>query len=175
MGAGGAISLLLSATPPTTRMPGEISCSSSTARARPRTVLAGSCAFSKRMEASVRSLMAADVLRMLDAWKLALSSTTRVVFSPMELGPPPITPASPMAPAESAITRLVESSVYCSPFNARKSSPFIARRTKMVSPWMRSASKACMGCASSDMTKFVMSTMLLMELSPIAASRACSQ
>ncbi len=58
-------------------MPGEISCSSSMARARPRTVLAGSCAFSKRMEASVRSLMAEDVLRMEDAWKLALSSTTR--------------------------------------------------------------------------------------------------
>ena len=32
--------------------------SSSMARARPRTVLAGSCDFSKRMEASVRSLMA---------------------------------------------------------------------------------------------------------------------
>jgi hypothetical protein len=39
--------------------------SSSTARARPRTVLAGSCAFSKRMEASVRSLKAEEVLRTL--------------------------------------------------------------------------------------------------------------
>ena len=58
------------------------------------------------MEASVRSLMAAEVLRMEDAWKLALSRTTRVVFSLMALSQPPITPASAMAPAVSAITRL---------------------------------------------------------------------
>ena len=44
-------------------MPGESSRSSSMARARPRTVFAGSCAFSKRIEASVRSLMADEVLR----------------------------------------------------------------------------------------------------------------
>ena len=70
---------------PPARMPGESSRSSSMARARPRTVLAGSCAFSKRMEASVRSLMADEVLRIEAAWKLALSSTTRVVLSPMAL------------------------------------------------------------------------------------------
>jgi hypothetical protein len=32
-----------------------------------------------------------------------------------------------------------------------------------------------MGCASSDMMKFVMSTMLLMGFSPMALSRYCSQ
>ncbi len=72
----------------------------------PRTVLAGSCAFSKRMEASVRSLMAEEVLRMEEAWKHALSSTTRVVVSLMALSIPPMTPARAMAPPASAITRL---------------------------------------------------------------------
>src|SRR5205085_2424424 len=66
-GRGVDISLFRSATPPTRRMPGEISRNNSTARARPRTVLAGSCAFSKRMDASVRSLSAEEVLRTEDA------------------------------------------------------------------------------------------------------------
>ena len=46
----------------------------------------------------MRSLMADEVLRTDEAWKFALSSTTRVVFSLMALSPPPITPASAMAP-----------------------------------------------------------------------------
>ena len=111
MGGGAGISFIWSATPPTMRMPGEISRSSSTARARARTVLAGSCAFSKRMEASVRSFTADEVLRTEAAWKLALSSTTRVVLSLMAVDAPPITPASAMAPEASAITRLLASSV----------------------------------------------------------------
>ena len=44
----------------------------------------------------------------------------------------------------------------------------------MVSPCSRSASKACIGCASSAITKFVISTMLLIGLRPIAVSRYCS-
>ena len=44
----------------------------------------------------------------------------------------------------------------------------------MVSPCSRSASKACIGCASSAMTKFVISTMLLIGFRPIAVSRYCS-
>jgi hypothetical protein len=145
IGGGGGISSFRSATPPTTRMPDEISRSSSMARAMPRTVLAGSCAFSKRIEASVRSRMADDVLRMDDAWKQALSSTTRVVLPVIELSRPPITPASAMAPPASAIVRLDGSSVYSSPLSARKSSPGRAGRMKMVPPRMRSASKACIG------------------------------
>ena len=54
----------------------------------------------------MRSLMAEDVLRIEDAWKLALSSTTRVVFSLMAVSPPPMTPPSAIAPRASAITRL---------------------------------------------------------------------
>ncbi len=95
-------------------MPGEISCNSSMARARAadrvRRILR---LFETHAEASVRSLIAEDVLRIDDAWKLALSSTMRVVVSPMALPLPPITPASAMAPAASAITRLEGSSVYC--------------------------------------------------------------
>ena len=40
----------------------------------------------------------------------------RVVFSPMAVARPPITPARAMAPAASAITRLDASSVYSSSF-----------------------------------------------------------
>ena len=155
-------------------MPGEISRSNSTARASPRTVFTGSCAFSKRMLASVRSLIADDVLRIDDAWKFALSSTTRVVFSLIALSPPPITPASAIAPAASAITRFEASSVYASSLSARNRSPAFAGRTKIVSPCSRSASNACIGCASSAITKFVISTMLLIGFSPIAVSRYCS-
>ena len=97
MGCGGGISLRASATPPTLRMPGETSCSNSMARAMPRTVFAGSCDFSNSMEASVRSLMAEEVLRIDAAWKVALSSTTRLVSGPMALSRPPMTPASAMA------------------------------------------------------------------------------
>ena len=126
------------------------------------------------MLASVRSLTAELVLRIDEAWKFALSSTTRVVFALMALPPPPITPASAMAPPASAITRLDESSVYVSSFSARKLSPGFAGRTKMVSPCSRSASNACMGCANSAITKFVISTMLLIGFSPMAVSRYCS-
>ena len=46
MGAGGAVCFFQSARPPTRRIPGETSRNSSTARARPRSVFTGSCAFS---------------------------------------------------------------------------------------------------------------------------------
>ncbi len=133
--AGGGISRFSSATPPTMRMPGEISCSSSMARARPRTVLAGSCAFSKRMEASVRSLMADEVLRMVDAWKLALSSTTRVVLALMALSH-----AADHAGQRDGAARHRRSPgsmarACTSRRSARgKRSPALAGRTKMVSP-----------------------------------------
>ena len=74
--------------------PARLPRSSSSARCKPRTVLTGSCAFSKRMEASVRSFSRDEVLRMLDALKFALSRTMRVVVSEMALSAPPITPAS---------------------------------------------------------------------------------
>ena len=45
---------------------------------------------------------------------------------------------------------------------------------KIVPPRIRSASNACIGCANSAMTKFVMSTILLIGLSPTAVSRHCS-
>ena len=113
-------------------------------------------------------------MRIDEAWKFALSSTTRVVLAPIALSPPPITPASAMAPPASAITRLAGSSVYVSSFSARKLSPGFAGRTKIVSPCSRSASNACIGWASSAITKFVMSTMLLIGFSPMAVSRYCS-
>jgi hypothetical protein len=79
-------------------MPGESSGSSSSARASARTVLCGSCDFSKRMEASVRSFSATDVLRTLAALKFALSRTMEVVPSEMALSRPPMTPAMAIGP-----------------------------------------------------------------------------
>ncbi len=84
-----------SARPPTNRAPGETIGIISIARASARTVLCGSCAFSKRIEASVRSLSAAEVLRTLPAWKFAASNTIDVVVSEIALSRPPITPANP--------------------------------------------------------------------------------
>ena len=86
--------------------------------------------------------------------------------------PPPITPARPIGPAASAITRFDCSSVYVSLFSAANFSPACARAHEDGIARSRSASKACMGCAISDITKLVMSTMLLMEFSPMAARRA---
>jgi hypothetical protein len=57
-----------------------ISCSAAHARG-------GSCAFA-RMDASVRSFTREDVLRMLEALKLALSNTMRVVPSEIALSAP---------------------------------------------------------------------------------------
>ena len=124
------------------------------------------------MEASVRSLIADEVLRIDDAWKLALSSTTRVVFPLIALSPPPITPASAIAPAASAITRFDGSSVYASSFSARNASPAFAAPDEDGVAVQQVASNACMGCASSAMMKFVISTMLLIGFRPIAVSRA---
>ena len=168
-------SAFLSARPPPRRMPGETCSSNSRARARPRTVFTGSCDFSKRMDASVRSLSATDVLRTLVASKQALSSTIRLVAGPMALSRPPMTPAIAMGPLESAMTRLDGFRLYFSSLSATIWSPARALRTKMVSPASLSASKACIGWASSDMTKFVTSTMLLIEFRPMASRRYCSQ
>ena len=77
------------------------------ARAKPRTVFTGSCDFSKRMEASVRNFTLVDVLRIDEAWKLALSSSSRVVVAVMDDGPPPMTPARATGPAASAIVAAV--------------------------------------------------------------------
>ena len=153
MGGGAAIARFSSARPPDNADAGRDLLAAIRWRGPvPRTVLTGSCAFSKRMEASVRSLMAEEVLRTEAAWKLALSRTTRVVLSLMAVSAPPMTPASAMAPAASAITRLAGPRVYSSSFRARKRSPGCAGRTKMVSPRSRSASKACIGWAISAIT-----------------------
>ena len=73
-------------------------------------VFTGSCAFSKRMEASVRSLSRDEVLRTLEALKFALSSTIRVVESEIALSAPPMMPAMATGPPGSAITRFDGSS-----------------------------------------------------------------
>ncbi len=105
IGGGCLRSALRSASPPITRIPGDTCSSSSHARANPRTVFTGSCDFSKRMDASVRSFKATEVFRTLTAWKHALSSTIRFVLPSIALCKPPITPATARGPSASAITR----------------------------------------------------------------------
>ena len=134
-------------------MPGETSSSSSRARSRPRTVFTGSCAFSKRMEASVRSFSREEVLRTLDALKFALSSTMRVVASEIALPAPPMTPASAIAPA--AIRDHQIRRIQFVRLAVQRGEAFTrarARRTIISPPWSFSASKACMGWASSAIT-----------------------
>ncbi len=66
--AGGAAFFHKSARPPTGRMPGDTSCEQfDGARQRRAPCCPGSCAFSNRIEASVRSFSFAEVLRMLEA------------------------------------------------------------------------------------------------------------
>jgi len=62
------------------------------------------------MEASVRSLMREDVLRIFDALKLALSRTILFVEAEMALGPPPMMPPMAIVPSGSAMTRFEGSS-----------------------------------------------------------------
>jgi len=59
----------------------------------------------------VRSLIADDVLRTDDAWEAGALQHHAGGLGAEALSPPPITPASAMAPAESAITRFEESRV----------------------------------------------------------------
>ncbi len=113
---------------PPAGFPATASGSSSSARARARIVLCGSCAFSNRIDASVRSFSAADVLRTLAAWKFALSRTMEVVVSEIALSRPPITPAIAIGPAASAMTRFDGVSSYSSSFSATIRSPSRAGR-----------------------------------------------
>ena len=147
---GGVLSSAqLSARPPTRRIPGERIGSSSRARARARRVLTGSCAFSKRMEASVRSFSDEDVRRTLPALKLADSKTMEVVPAEMALSLPPITPAMAMGPEASAMTRFAGEREYVSSLRATIDSPSRAGRAQMVSPASFARSNACVGWASS--------------------------
>jgi hypothetical protein len=54
----------------------------------------------------VRSFNCDDVLRTLDAWKFALSSTNRLGPAPIADSLPPITPAIATGPFASAITEI---------------------------------------------------------------------
>ncbi len=128
----------------------DICASIASARAKPRTVFSGSSDFSKRMEASVRSLWRAEVNRTLVAWKLALSKTMRVVVSEIALSAPPMTPASAMGPASSAITRSV--SVKIVGLAVQRAQSFPGACQPNVDRVARSAcprSNACIGCGSS--------------------------
>ena len=124
------------------------------ARARPRTVFSGSCDFSKRMDASVRSFNATEVLRTLAAWKFALSSTMRVVSATdgaVNAADDARKRDGAFGVGDHQIGRTERDSA--SSFSAIDAfSPASARRTKICRPCSLSASKACIGCASSAMT-----------------------
>ena len=70
---------------------------------------------------------------------------------------PPMTPARPIAPESSAMTRSPGSSARSCPSSVVSRSPGAARRTT-IAPDSRARSYACSGCPSSSMTELVTST-----------------
>ena len=143
----------LSARPPTRRIPGEISGSSSSARASARTVLCGSCDFSNRMEASVRSFERDGSFANARGVEIRAFENDRCRGrAEIALSCPPMTPAMAIGPAASAITRFA--GVECVVFVVQREHAFrrrVAGRAKIVSPCSFARSNACMGCASSAM------------------------
>ena len=138
-------------------------------------VVYASTPFSKRAEESLFCPRAREVRRMFARSNLALSKSTSAVVSAMPLFRPPITPASATGFTPSQMTRLF--AVSSNSFSSRVTifSPSFARRTQISFFSTLERSKACMGCPSSNSTKLVMSTTLLMARSPDSARRLRSQ
>ena len=103
-------------------------------------------------EASVFSLSAAAVRRVLIGSKLADSRSTDVVPSPISLSAPPMTPARPTASRESAIVSIGGASTRDSPSSVTSLSPGRALLTMTVRSFTASKSKACSGWPYSSIT-----------------------
>ncbi len=89
---------------------------------------------------------------MLIGSKIADSMTTSVVDAPISEAAPPITPAIPIGPAESAMTSVSGSSSRTTWSSVSKRSPAVARRTTMRPSWTAAASNVWIGLPSSSMT-----------------------
>ena len=125
----------------------------------------GSRDFSYLVLASVRIPWRCAVRRTEVASKQADSQMILVVVSLTAECIPPMTQAIATGQCSSAMTISVSVRVYSTLLSARIFSHFFAMRTEIF-PLIFSASKACIGCPSSVMTRFVISTMSIFGLSP---------
>ena len=130
--------------------------------------------FSNRDEASLRTPSLREVRWMLGPFQLATSMSTRVVASETSEREPPMIPASEVGPSSSRMTTIGGSSSRTAPSSSSMRSPVCAGRTTSRCPATRSRSNACSGWPVSSITKFVMSTTLLIGRWPAAISRAFS-
>ncbi len=99
----------------------------------------GSTPRSNRREASLGSLWRRAVRAIETGSKVAASTSTERVCVDISVAAPPMTPARPIGPDSSAITRSSGSSVRVCPSSVSSRSPARARRTVMP-PWSRSRS-----------------------------------
>ncbi len=138
-GAPGAVSSVT----PASAVPPASSTSRSTVRCAAAEAACGSTPRSKRLEASEASLWRRALREIVRASKCAASMTTSVVpetapvsgsvtESAISVLAPPMTPARPIGPLLSVITRSSESSVRLTPSRVVNFSPCSARRTPMA-------------------------------------------
>ena len=111
----------------------------------------GSTSRSKRRDASDESLCRRDERAITIGSKCAASITTSVVDSEISVDAPPITPATPIGPESSVISRSSTSSSRVWSSSVISFSPADARRTTM-SPLSRSLSYPWIGWPSSSIT-----------------------
>ena len=141
----------------------------------PSIACSGWSPFSNRPEASERSPSRVEVRWMLGPFQVAASISTRVVPGRTSERSPPMMPAIEVGPLSSAMTTMSGSSTRSTSSSVVITSPSTARRTTSRPPATRSKSNACIGCPVASMTKFVMSTTLLIGRMPAADRRAFSQ
>ena len=144
------------------------------ARTWPSIACSGCSVFSNRPDASVRSASRVDVRWMFGPFHVAASISTRVVVSRTSERWPPMIPPIEVGPSSSQMITMSESNVRSTSSSVVIVSPSSARRTISRPPATRSRSNACIGCPVASITKFVMSTTLLIGLIPAAVSRAFS-
>ena len=130
--------------------------------------------FSNRVEASERRPSRVDVRWMFGPFQVAASISTRVVVSRTSERSPPMIPAIDVGPSSSQMITMSASSVRSTSSSVVIVSPSSARRTTSRPPATRSKSNACIGWPLASITKFVMSTTLLIGRIPAAVSRAFS-
>ena len=112
---------------------------------------------------------------MFGPFQVAASISTRVVVSRTSERSPPMIPAIEVGPSSSAMISVSGSKVRSTSSSVVMRSPSRARRTTRWPPATRSKSKACIGWPEPSITKFVMSTTLLIGRMPAADRRAFSQ
>ena len=144
------------------------------ASAWPSIPCSGWSPFSNRVDASERRPSRVDVRWMFGPFQVAASISTRVVESRTSERSPPMIPAIDVGPSSSQMITMSASNVRSTSSSVVIVSPSSARRTTSRPPATRSKSNACIGWPVASITKFVMSTTLLIGRIPAAVRRAFS-